>query len=168
MDLEPALDLAMNHLGSTAMKLRSMAHGALRALFSQSGWKTLEGAIITAKANGSTPQALADIYLAAPTIRDTWQRLHDEDQEVQSAYWKSIGWANTSEWDAEDLDLFVRQLLSVRRSVDALNLLAFKPMSHEMVIRILEAIPADVEASADTRPHIDSFRLAHLQKARPV
>ena len=161
---ELALDLAVNHLGSTATRLRNMAHGALRSLFPQSGWKTLEEVIIKAKASGSTPQALADIYLAAPTIRDTWQRLHDEDQEVQSAYWKSIGRPNTSEWDVEDHDLFVEQLLSVRRSVDALNLLAFEPMSHEMVIRILEAIPADVETSAHIGPHVDSFRLAHLFK----
>ena len=40
--------------------------------------------------------------------------------------------------------------------------LAFEPMSHELVIQILEAVPADVVASADQRPHIDAYRVAEL------
>ena len=155
-----ALDLAMKHLGSTAPKLRNMAYGGLRALFFQSGWKTLEEAITTAKTSGSTPQVLADIYLVAPAVRETWNRLDDESQEVRTAYWKSIWWPNTSEWDAEDLDFAVQRLLSVRRSVDAVEWLAFQPISHELVIQILEAVPADVVALAD----IDAYRVADLFK----
>ena len=159
-----ALDLAMKHLGSTAPKLRSMAYGGLRALFFQSGWKTLEEAITIAKASGSAPQVLADIYLVAPAVRETWNRLDDESQEVRTAYWKSIWWGNTSEWDAEDLALVVQQLISVRRSATAMEWLAFEPMSHELVIQILEAVPADVVASADQRPYIDAYRVADLFK----
>ena len=105
IDLGLALDLALKHLGSTAPKLRSMAYGGLRALFSRCGWKTLAEVIIRAKASGSTPQVLADIYLVAPAVRETWQRLDDESQEVGTAYWKSIRWANTREWNAEDLGI---------------------------------------------------------------
>ena len=159
-----ALDLAMKHLGSTAPKLRNMAYGGLRALFFQSGWKTLEEAITTAKTSGSTPQVLADIYLVAPAVRETWNRLEDESQEVRTAYWKSIWWPNTSEWDAEDLDFAVQRLLSVRRSVDAVEWLAFQPISHELVIQILEAVPADVVASADQGPYVDAYRVADLFK----
>ena len=159
-----ALDLAMRHLGSTAPKLRNMAYGGLRALFFQSGWKALEEAIIRAKASGSKPQALADIYLAAPAVRETWRRLDDESQEVQTAYWKSISWPTTSEWDAEDLDFVVQRLLSVRRSVDAVEWLTFQPISHELVIQILEAVPADVVALADQRPYIDAYGVADLFK----
>ena len=159
-----ALDLAMKHLESTAPKLRNMAYGGLRALFFQSGWKTLEEAITTAKTSGSTPQVLADIYLVAPAVRETWNRLEDESQEVRTAYWKSIWWPNTSEWDAEDLDFAVQRLLSVRRSVDAVEWLAFQPISHELVIQILEAVPADVVASADQGPYVDAYRVADLFK----
>ena len=159
-----ALDLAMKHLGSTAPKLRNMAYGGLRALFFQSGWKTLEEAITTAKASGSTPQMLADIYLVAPAVRETWNRLDDESQEVRTAYWKSIRWPNTSAWDAEDLDFAVQRLLSVRRSVDAVEWLTFRPISHELVIQILEAVPADVVALADQRPYIDAYQVADLFK----
>ena len=157
-----ALDLALKHLGSTAPKLRSMAYGGLKALFSRCGWKTLEEAIIRAKASGSTPQVLADIYLVAPAVRETWQRLNDESQEVRTAYWKSVWWGNTREWNAEDLALVVQQLISVRRSATAMEWLAFEPMSHELVIQILEAVPADVVASADQRPYIDAYRVAEL------
>ena len=161
---ELALDLAMNHLGSNAPKLRSMVYGGLRALFFQSGWKTLDKAITTVKASGSMPQVLADIYLVAPAVRETWKRLDDESQEVQTAYWKSIRWANTSEWDAEDLDFAVQRLLSVRRSVDAVNWLTFQPISHELVIQLLEAVPLDVASSPDQASRVDAYRVADLFK----
>jgi len=164
IDSELALDLAMKHLGSTDSKLRSMAYGGLRALYLQSGWKTLDETITTAKASDSTPQMLANIYLAAPAVRETWRRLDDESEKVRTAYWKSIRWPNTSEWDAEDLNFVVQQLLSVRRSADALGWLAFEPMPHELVIKILEAIPADVATSADMGPHVDAYHVAHLFK----
>ena len=80
LDPELALDLAKKHLGSADLKLRSVAYGDLRALFLQSGWKTLDETITTAKASDSTPQMLADIYLVAPGARETWDRLADESR----------------------------------------------------------------------------------------
>ena len=159
-----ALDLAMKHLGSTDLKLRSVAYGGLRALFLQSGWKTLDEAITRAKASESTPQMLADIYLVAPAARETWHRLDDESREVRTAYWESLWWPHTREWNEEDLTFVVQQLRSVRRSADAVKWLAFEPMSHELVIQILEAVPADIVASTDHRPYIDAYRVAALFK----
>ena len=162
IDPELAFDLAMKHLGSTDPKLRSMAYGGLRALFMQSGWKTLDEAITKAKASESTPQMLADIYLVAPAVRETWNRLDDESEKVRTAYWKSIRWASTSEWDAGDLDSAVQQLLSVRRSVDAVNWLSLQPIPHEIVIQLLEAVPSDVAASPDQASSVDAYRIADL------
>ena len=159
-----ALDLAMKHLGSTAPKLRSMAYGGLRAVFLQSGWKALEEVIIRAKASGSKPQALADIYLVAPAVREAWHRLDDESDEVRTAYWKSIWRLNTREWNSEDFAFVVQQLLSVRRSADAVECLAFEPISHELVIQILEAVPADVVASAEQGPNVDPYLIAEFFK----
>ena len=164
IDPEFALDLAMKHLGSTDPKLRSMSYGGLSALFLQSGWITLDEAITTAKDSDSTPQVLADIYLVAPAVRGTWNRLDDESQEVRTAYWTSIRWANTSEWDAQDLDLVVQRLLSVRRSVDAVNWLTFQPISHELVIQLLEAVPLDLAASPDQASSVDAYRVTDLFK----
>ena len=157
---ELALDLAMNHLGSTSPKLRNMAYGGLRALFLQSGWKVLEEAIIRIKASGSKPQALADIYLAAPAVRETWDRIDDESQEVRTAYWKLIGWFSTGEWSAEDMAFAVRQLLSVGRSAVAAQRLVFESVPYELVIQILEALPVDVDQGA----HVDTYHIAEFFK----
>ena len=164
IDPELAFDLAMNHLGSTSPKLRNMAYGGLRALFLQSGWKTLDEALTTAKASDSTPQVLANIYLVAPAVRATWDRLDDESEEVRTAYWKSLWWPNTRKWNAEDVAFVVQQLLLARRSADAVKWLAFEPMSHELVIQLLEAVPLDVEASPDQVSRVDAYRIADLFK----
>ena len=162
MDSRLVLDLAWEHLGSATPKLRGMAHGAFTALFHQSGWKMLEEVIGRIKAGDSTPQTLADVYLAAPARRETWQRLDSESQEVRTAYWKSLWWPNTGQWDSEDLGFVVRQLLSVHRSTAAVDWLALGPMSHEIVIQLLEALPADTAMAGDSEPHIDGFRIANL------
>ncbi len=164
VDPRLALDLALEHLESAVPNLRNMAHGAFMALYNQSGWTVLEEAIRKAKTGGCAPQALADIYLVAPALRETWQRLDREDQETQTAYWKTIRWHNAAGWDAEDMAFAVRQLLSVRQSAVAIKWLAFEPMSDEVVIQILEAAPADVDASADLGSSIDAFKVEHLFK----
>ena len=158
IDPRLALDLAIEHLGSTAPRLRNMAYGGLRALFFQSGWTTLDEAIVTAKTSGSAPEMLAAIYLVAPAVRKTWDRLDDESQEVRNAYWKFIRRLNTGEWNSEDFAFVVQQLLSVRRSADAVEWLAYESMSHELVIQILEAVAADVVALAD----VDASRIVDI------
>ena len=161
---ELAFDLVLEHLGSSEPKLKSMAYGALRALFIQSGWEPLEEVINKAKASVTTPQVIADMYLAAPATRETWQRLDNETKDVGTAYWKSIWRANTLVWDAEDLNYAVQRLISVRRSVHAVNWLTLRPMSHELVIRLLEAVPVDLAASPDLASSMDPYRIAELFK----
>ena len=164
MDSRLVLDLAWEHLGSPVLRLRTFAHGAFRECFRQSGWQLLEEAIVRIKAGNATPQALVDVYLAAPELRETWQRLDSESQEVQTAYWKSLWWPNVRAWDSEDMAVAVHQLHKVQRSSDVVEWLAFSPMPYELVIQILEAIPMDVAASAGLGPHVDDFRIAHLFK----
>ena len=159
---ELAFDLALKHLGSAVPRLRSMAYGGLRALFSQQGWKTLDDAITKAKASGSPPHMLAQIYLVAPAIRETWNRLDNESREVRTAYWGSMWWPDPGEWNEEDLAFVVEQLLSVGRSADAVKWLALEPLPYELVIQILEAVPTDVEASTNQGPYVDPYRVARL------
>ena len=99
------LDLTWKHLGSPVLKLRDFAHGALAKCFRQFGWQFLEEAIGRVSAGSSTPQALAEVYLAAPALRETWQRLDNESQEVQTSYWKSLGRFEVMAWDSEDMAL---------------------------------------------------------------
>ena len=161
---ELALQLALDQLDSTDQKLRFMAFGCIRALYSLSGWKVLDEAIVRARANGSSPVALAYVYLAAPTTREAWKRLNDENEQVRTFYWKSVGWLRTDEWDADDCQHAVQQLISVRRSVDAADLLWHRPLSHEIVIQILGAIPLDVAASPDLAKRLDAHTIADFFK----
>ena len=162
MDSRLVLDLAWEHLGSPAPKLRDFAHGAFVECFRQSGWQFLEEAIGRIKAGNSTSQALADVYLAAPALQETWQRLDSESQEVQTAYWKSLWWPNVRAWDSEDIAFAVHQLLTVQRTSDVVEWLALRPLPYELVIQILEAIPTDVAASGRLGPYVDAFGIAHL------
>ena len=100
--------------------------------------------------------------MAAPALRATWQRLDSERQEVQASYWKEIWCLNPSPWNAEDLDFAICQLLSVHRSATVVEWLADEPMSDEVVIQLLEALPADVAMSADSGPPLNIDNIAHL------
>ena len=97
-------------------------------------------------------------------MRETWQRLDSESQEIQTAYWKWLRWFDVMAWDSEDLAFAVHQLLTVQRSSDVVKWLALRSIPYKLVIQILEAIPADVAASAGLGPHVDDFRIAHLFK----
>ena len=152
----------MGASGSPTPKLRDLAHGAFVESFRQSGLRILEKAIDRIKAEDSAPQALADVYLVAPALWETWQKLDSESQEVQTAYWKSMWPPTILGLESEDFAFAVQQLLSVRRSVDVVRWLALRPMPGQLVAQILEAVPGDLAASADQKPHVDAFRVAHL------
>ena len=162
LDSALTFDLALNHLGSTDLKLRNLSYGILRAQFFLSGWKPLEKALSVAKALGKTAEAIADIYLAAPARRETWHRLENESLEVRTTYWESIGWLAGGEWDSEELVFAVQQLLSVRRSAHVVRWLALSPLPNQLVAEILEAVPADLVDLADWGLRVDPFRIAHL------
>ena len=162
MDHRLVFDLAWEHLGSPAPKLRDFARGAFVDSFRQSGWTILEEAIDRIKAGDSRPQALADVYLAAPALRETWQKLDSESQEVKTTYWKSIWPPVIMVLESEDFAFAVQQLLSVRRSADVVSLLALRPMPNQLVVQILEAVPSDFAASGDWAPRVDTYGIARL------
>lgn len=162
LDSRMTLNLALNHLGSTSLRFRQFSSGILRAQFSLSGWKPLEDTLNMAKSIGKSAEAIADIYLTAPTRRATWHRLDNECQEVRATYWESVGWLAGGEWDSEELVFAVKQLLSVRRSADVVRWLALTPMPVQLVVEILEAVPNDSAVSEDGELRIDAFHIGHL------
>ena len=148
LDRNLATGLAVDNLGSTAPSIREFATGVLGSLFSQSGWEILEKAIAEIKADeSSSTLALADIYLSAPAVRDTWQRLENENRDVQITYWKHLGsiivlqdsWPNP-----EDIAYAIQRLIAVHRSPATIELLRYVEVPHEVVIEALEAIPTDL------------------------
>ena len=145
----PALELALEHAGSDEAHFRLMARGIFWALFRQSGWPALDEVLERAKTAGALPQALADVFLAAPADRETWLRLCEEKSEAQRCYWESMNpWAVSRE-DEADVAFVALKLLESHRAPAVAEWTSHQPVHHEIVIRTLEQLPADsVDTSA--------------------
>lgn len=142
LDEHQVIELALRYLNSNEMRLEAMARGALRGLFYKIGWSALEESLLKAKVTACTPQTLAKIYLTAPVGPDAWQRLSSENEEVRIAYWESCRPFRQG-WSPEDVDFAADQLLAVHRAADAINCLAYAPISDRIALRLLKALPAD-------------------------
>ena len=143
---EPALALAAAHTGSDNRGLRRMAHGILLTIMRQCSCMSLDYAITQVKAVNARPQALADVFLAAPPSQNTWQRLDQEKPEVQRCYWEQVNPFIVPRDDEGEIQFVAEQLLAVHRSPSLAEWLSSLPIHHEIVIRTLEQIPADLTA----------------------
>ena len=157
-----AFGLAFEHLGSDNESLRNMALGAFKAFFSLNGWKDLDAAIERLRSDASVPHAFADVYRAAPAAKDTWERLEDENQDVQSAYWKTLTRPNVSDWDSNCKAFVAAKLAAVHRSASAVNWLAHSQLPHEIVIYLLNALQADFFRSVESTPPVHPYMIEHL------
>lgn len=156
---EPALELALEHAGSEERHCRLMARGIFWALFHQRGWPALDDLLERAKAANAPPQALTNVFLAAPADRETWSRLSGEQSEVQRLYWEWLDpWAVSRE-DETDTALAALKLLDVQRAPAVAQWTAFQPVHHEIVIRTLEQLPTDL--AVDSTPELVSNWLIH-------
>ena len=99
------------------------------------------------------PDALADVYLAAPSKPSTWERLEQETQEVQNAYWRSASVLPAMmEVDTDDFAFAVDQLIAADRAADAV-LPAFRR----------ESIPASaIVKILECAPQVESYYIARL------
>ena len=139
---EPALELAIEHLGSENQAHREMARGILWLLFRQCGWPVLEAAITRLKENDARPRAVGEVFLAAPPEPDTWERLDVESPEAQRTYWQQMNpWGISGE---EDFTRVAEELLAVQRSATVAQWTVSLPVHHEIVTRTLEQLPVDL------------------------
>ena len=151
----PALDLALEHAGSEETHFRLMARGIFWALFRQSGWPVLDEVLERAKAVDALPQALANMFLAAPSDRETWSRLSEQTSEVQRCYWESMNpWAVSQE-DEADVAFVALKLLEYHRAPAVAEWTSHQPVHHEIVIRTLEQMPADLMDATATEARSD-------------
>ena len=161
---EPALELAWTHAGSEQGPYRLMVRGILWTHFQQCGWPALGEFLEQAKAADATPTALADVFLAAPADRETWLRLSEEKAEVQKCYWESMNpWAASRD-DEADVAFAALKLLETHRSPAIAKWLSHQSVHHEIVMRTLEQLPADlVSASApDSRSNWSIYDITRL------
>ena len=140
----PALELALEHAGSEPANYQLMARGIFWTLFNQCGWPALDDLLEQAKVADAPPQALANMFLAAPADRETWLRLSEQKSEVQRCYWESMNpWAVSGE-DEADVVFVALKLLEIHRSATVAEWTSHQPVHHEIVIRTLEQLPADL------------------------
>ncbi len=141
---EPVLELALKHADSEEGRYRLMARGIFWALFHQRGWPALDDLLERAKVADVPPQALANVFLAAPADRETWLRLSEQKSEVQRCYWELMyPWAVSRE-DEADVAFVALKLLESHRAPAVADWIAHQPVHREIVIRTLEQMPADL------------------------
>ena len=155
----PALALVAKHVGSDNRKLTEMSRGALYAIYCQYGWDGLEYALAILKATNAQPPALTEVFLAAQASPDTWQRLAEERPEVQRRYWEQINPFSASQNDEAEIRFVAERLLEVKRSPAVVDWIAYKQVHHEIVIRTLEQLPADL--AADKAPELRTAGISH-------
>ena len=148
----PALALVAKQFGSDNRKLTEMARGALYAIYCQSGWDGLEYALAMLKATNAQPPALAEVFLAAQSSPDTWQRLAEESPEVQRRYWEQLTTFSALQNDEATIRSVAEGLLEVQRSPAVVDWFAYMPLHHEIVIRTLEQLPADLATDKEPEP----------------
>ena len=90
--------------------------------------------------------------MAAPASPDTWQRLAEERPEVQRRYWKQLNPFSASQNDEATIRSVAEGLLEVQRSPAVVDWFAYMPLHHEIVIRTLEQLPADLAADKEPEP----------------
>jgi hypothetical protein len=166
-DEDRIASLVMPHLGDTEPGLRDFALNALGHLRGRLGWPASERMLERTREAGSAPQQLAGVYLAAPPVRDTWERLEREPDEVQAAYWSSFGATfGLDENNFEDLEYALQHLLDVRRPLPVIRKLAHTTavVQANLIIQALELAPSELmEAnSRGEKPDVHGYDIAKL------
>ena len=166
-DEDRIASVVMSHVSDSNHALRNLALSALGHLRAKLGWPALERIIERVRVADPAPQHIANIYLAAPPTRDTWERLERETSEVQAAYWKSLdGILGLDEDKREDLEYALQHLLDARRPVPVVQCLAHTKVSVEtnLIIQALELLPNElIEANArGDKPDIHGYDIAKL------
>lgn len=149
-DEERITSLVVPHVGHAEPSLRDFATGALNRLHGQLGWPALERILEQARTAGLASEQIVDIYLAAPATRETWERLEREADELQRAYWLSIGEAFALDDDnLDDLKYALQHLLDVGRPLPVIKRIAYgsAPVDSTVMIQALELAPACAQAS---------------------
>jgi len=136
------IELVTPYLDHEENTLRAFERAACEALFQRDGWTALEAFLAAAKNGPEATEKCAEIYLAAPTTMETWRRLENEPEEVQSVYWSTLG--NRMFLVPKGSPEFVyglERLLNADRPLAVIHALASSTtvVPTDLVIRALEA-----------------------------
>ena len=158
-----ARNLAVQYAGHANSIMRDFGHGILQALFQQLGWASLADVLKAIKSQKRPPAAVTYVYFAAPIRPDTWNRLMDEPQEVQDAYWRLV---HPYRIDATDISYAAPRLFSVQRSIAVARMITYAPASSDLIIQTLERIPHDLarKGAESSESLLNGYEIAELFK----
>ena len=121
---ETAVALVSSHLGSENESHRVFSRSVLSELYWVWGWARLDAVLAWVLDDGRNAAAVADVFLAASGVEDTWRRLEAQSARVQDAYWEGVGRWEVRPMLTEELAFASGQLLRVGRVMEAIGLLA--------------------------------------------
>ena len=98
-----------------------------------------------------------DIFLAASSDDETWQRLDDEGLDIQQRYWQLMDPWRVSREGGTGISFVARRLLEARRSPAVAEWIAHQQVAHEIVVETLEQLPSDLVAGATAELNSGGF-----------
>jgi hypothetical protein len=162
---EQAIDIIVASLGDEHRSLREFARSACASLHNKDGWDALDDIISRAKARGTVPGDIADVYHAAPATRGTWERLERERAEIQHAYWSTFHNIYRIDIDDSGAAIYVSQkLLDIGRPVPVVELLSSTKakLPSSLMVQALEELPRALMSRSDSgqKVQLQSYYIA--------
>ena len=167
IDADDIFPMALECLMSDSPNRQTFAMNFLNRICRESGWAVLDKALDAVKSEDEVnPETVASIYKSATPVdlKTCLQRLDDECQAVQDAYWRNADWFNFtgSEIEIQDRLTAVRHLLKARRSISAAELIWRTEVPSEIVLLTLEQIPVDWTNGTDISSRDLGYRVSQL------
>ena len=149
-------------LASPEPSLRSAGRALGASVYCERGWAWLDSLVSIATNEHWPEEKLVDLFLSLPFGTAAWERASALGQGVEARYWtetNALGWLNSAERGHA-----IRKLLDANRPLVAMTMasLADEPIDANLVIRILQDIPAALTSGVDSAGQIDAVYLERL------
>ena len=156
-------DLALSSMGPN----RTSENMFAMSFFMEAGWKIVDKALERVRTEGGfQPEAVADIHIAGSALdfKAALRRLDSEDSAAKTVYWSRIQYQSIARTnlDEQTFHSTVLQLLQVRRSLSASELIWRSSVPPELVIKTLEQLPRDLVDQTEPAMALDDYTLAHV------
>lgn len=165
-DSREADDVLQRTLGDQTRKIREFARGLTGAMVQQKGRQWLTALLSRARFENWSEEKIADLLLALPLDKNTWDAAASFGDVVRRDYWKRthIFWRSE---DREANEYAIRQLVEVGRASGAVDFIAGSQqlVSGELIASVLlEAANPSSQTSDATSSTMFQWSVAQLLK----
>ena len=163
VDADNVFDLALGFMGPN----RTAENMFAMNFFMEAGWEVLDKALERVRLDGEfPPEAVADIHIAGSALdfKAALRRLDSEDAAVKAVYWNRIQYQSIARADLDERTFHstVLQLLQVRRSLSASELIWRRSVTPELAIKTLEQLPKDLADQTEPAMVLDDYTLTRV------